>query len=218
MSAIPTVVDHVVLAARDAAVLRSRLDTDGLAVSRGRTLTGMGLANVVVPLGTSMLELHHPTDEVPTPGPPPFQAIEQQALASIPDAVFAPVTWLVRVDTEEGIRDLAARNRVDVLEMTVGDDTYLLAGFGVPLARPWIPMLIHWPPPPDRRMAADRAEHRVAPRGDLLVRVSAPSGEVEQWCGGVPAGATIVTGTLGVDEVTVPLVGGGTVRYGRTVH
>ncbi len=135
-------IDHVVFAARTKADAEQALSRAGLSIARGRTIPGLGLSNLVVPLGQGLLEIHYPNGEPPAPGAPPLLELDRKALAAHPSSPLIPVAWLVLVEDEARLRDLAAANDAPVSETPSegpGYPPYTLAGFPATIGRPWLP-------------------------------------------------------------------------------
>ncbi|MGW0840711.1 VOC family protein [Streptomyces sp. NPDC002787] len=110
-------IDHVVLAARTKADAEQVLSQAGLGIARGRTIPGLGLSNLITPLGQSLLEIHYPNGEPPAPGAPPLIEIDGKALAAHPSDSLVPVAWIVLVEDERRLRALAVENDAPVTEV-----------------------------------------------------------------------------------------------------
>lgn len=196
-------IDHVVLAARTRADAEQVLGRAGLGIARGRTIPGLGLSNLVVPLRHGqLLEIHYPNGEAPAPGAPPLLQFDMEALAAHPSAPLVPMAWLVAVEDEQRLRDLAATNEMSVVEVPAegpGYPPYTLAGFGQNFDRRFLPCLIHWP----RGHAALNAAHRRRPVGITGIEVAGPADVIEGWCGGKPKGLHAVPGVAGPLRVEV---------------
>lgn len=210
------ILDHVVFAARSREEADRALTRAGLATTPGRTIPGMGLSNVFVPLGPTMLEVHHPNGEPATADGPPYAEIERHLLAEHPDVLLLPVTWLVRFENVDRLREVSTRDGRPVHELPPSGavPAYVLGGFGAALERPWLPPLIHWPAPPEDRLAARPAPHRRQPSGELILDVSGPEQEIIDWCGGHPHGVRIVDGKSGPLRAHIAFVDGGSVAIG----
>ncbi len=209
--------DHVVLAARDRATAERVLGDAGLGIARGRVIPGLGLSNLVVPLGRSCLEVHYPNGETPAPGAPPLRDLDRAALDAHPTVPLVPVAWLVLIDDDARLREVAAANGAPVSEVAStgpGYPPYVLGGFGVTFDRPWLPALIHWPVPYSERPAALDAPHTRRPEGIAGIEVSGPADDIRSWCGGTPVGLRTGPGTAGPLSVEVGLADGTTVRFG----
>jgi hypothetical protein len=210
-------IDHVVYAARTREDAEALLDGAGLAVARGRTIPGVGLSNLVVPLGHDLLEITYPNGEPVTPGAPPLLELHKKAVATHPSDPLVPTAWLVLVEDERRLRELAAANGMPVMETTAagpGHPPYTLAGFGATFDRPWLPFLIHWPVPAAERPAALAAQHRRRPVGITGIEVAGPADEIVRWCGGHPQGLRTVAGTAGPLLVEVGFADGTTLTLG----
>ncbi|MGP3974247.1 VOC family protein [Streptomyces sp. 8N114] len=210
-------IDHVVLAARNKADAERELSRAGLGIARGRTIPGLGLSNLVVPLGRSLLEIQYPNGESPAPGAPPLVDIDRRAFAAHPSTPLIPVAWLVLVEDAERLRQLAADNNAPVTEAAAegpGFPPYALAGFGATFDRPWLPFLIHWPVPEDERPAALTAPHQRRPTGITRVDVAGPVDDIRRWCGDHPRGLHALPGTSGPRRVEVGFADGSTVTLG----
>jgi hypothetical protein len=206
-------IDHVVLAARTREAAERHLDEAGLGIARGRDIPGLGLANLIVPLGRDLLEIHYPNGEAPAPGTPPLLDLDRKALAAHPSAPFVPMAWLVLLDDGSRLRDLAAVNDAPVSEAPSegpGYPPYVLAGFPATIGRPWLPSLIHWP---DGRPELG-ATHRRRPTGITRIDVSGPAEDIHRWCGGTPRVLHTVPGTAGPLRVEVGFADGTTLALG----
>ncbi|MEJ3653298.1 hypothetical protein WEH80_18805 [Actinomycetes bacterium KLBMP 9759] len=194
------VLDHIVLATRSRDDVDSLLTELGLAAGSGRSIPGAGLSNVVVAVGTQLLEFHYPDGGTIDEGSPPFARVQREALTAHPDVAAIPVAWLVRYPTEDLLRRASARVALPVIEVPAeppNDAPYLLGGFGAAFERPWLPAFIHWPrfphvPPP---LVGDR--DRGPNEGWLGLDVSGPEDELRAWCGSIPRGVTIEAGNAG---------------------
>ncbi|OAH12839.1 VOC family protein [Streptomyces jeddahensis] len=212
-------IDHVVLAARTKADAEQAFSRAGLGIARGRTIPGVGLSNLVVPLGQALLEITYPNGELAAPGAPPLLEIHRRALAAHPSEPLVPVAWLVLVEDEQRLRELAAENHAPVTESPAegpGFPPYTLAGFGVTFDRPWLPYLIHWPVPEAERPAALSAPHRRQPTGITSILVAGPADDIQRWCGGRPPGLHTVPGTAGPLRFEVGFVDGTSLTLGIT--
>lgn len=207
-------IDHVVLAARTKADAEEVLSQAGLGIARGRTIPGLGLSNLVVPLRPGqLLEILHPNGEQPVPGAPPLLEFNTEALAAHPSAALVPMAWLVLLEDELRLRELAATNDLSVQEVPAdgpGYPPYTLAGFGANFDRRWLPCLIHWPEgsPP---LAA---EHRRRPVGITRLDVAGSADDVRRWCGGMPRGVRVVPGTAGPLQVEIGFADGAALTLG----
>jgi hypothetical protein len=211
--------DHVVLAARSRSAAERSLERAGLGVARGRELPGLGLSNLVVPLGSALLEVHYPDGRTPAPDTPPLLDIDRDALAAAPAAPLVPVAWIVAYEDRARLLALAELHDAPVLDAPdegPGFPPYVLAGFGATYDRPWLPALIHWPVPHAERPAALPAPHRRRPTGISRLDVAGPVDDIRRWCGGWPAGVHAVDGTDGPRSVEVGFADGGRVRFGAT--
>jgi hypothetical protein len=207
-------IDHVVLAARTKADAEQALRGAGLGVARGRVIPGVGLSNLVVPLKPGqLLEILYPNGEQAAEGAPPLLEFNREALAAHPSATMVPMAWLVLVDDEPRLRELAAINDLAVQEVPAqgpGYPPYTLAGFGANFDRRWLPCLIHWPegsPPLD-------AEHRRQPVGITRLDVAGSADDVQRWCGEMPQGVCVVPGTAGPLRVEIGFAGGAPLTLG----
>jgi hypothetical protein len=210
-------VDHVVLAARNRAHAEQALDAVGLSVARGRALPGLGLSNLVVPLGRSLLEVHYPDGREPAPGAPPLLDIDRASLAARPSTPLVPVAWIVAYEDEAELRQLADRNHAPIIEAPEegpGFPRYVLAGFGATFDRPWLPALIHWPIPLEERPAALPVDHRRPVTGIDRIVVSGPVEDIAAWCGGVPRGVHTAPGRRGPQAVRVGVGEGDPIWFG----
>ncbi|MFI6012173.1 VOC family protein [Streptomyces sp. NPDC051243] len=207
-------IDHVVLAARSRADAEEVLSRAGLGVARGRPIPGLGLSNLVVPLRHGqVLEIHYPNGETPATGAPPLLEFDNEALAAHPSAPLIPMAWLVVVEDEQRLRELAAANEMSVIEAPAegpGYPPYTLAGFGQNFERRFLPCLIHWPQGPGVLSAA----HRRQPVGVTGIDVAGPADVIEGWCGGKPSGLKTVPGNAGPLRVEVGFVDGASLTLG----
>lgn len=212
--------DHVVLAARSRADAEAELRRVGLGVARGRELPGLGLSNLVVPLGTALLEVHYPNGRSPAADAPPLLAIDRAALDAAPTAPLVPVAWIVAYEDEARLRSLAAAHDAPVLEAPdegPGFPPYVLAGFGATFDRPWLPALIHWPVPAAERPAALTAPHRRRPTWVVGLDVAGPRDDITRWCGGLPDGVRCHPGRTGPRAVEIGFGDGATATLGVPV-
>jgi hypothetical protein len=211
----PMEIDHVVLAARAKADAEQVLSRAGLGIARGRTIPGLGLSNLVVPLGQGLLEIHYPNGEPPAPGAPPLLELDRKALASHPSEPLVPMAWLVLIEDEPRLRALAAANDAPVHEAPAEGPCYppyTLAGFPANIGRPWLPSLIHWPEGPP----ALGAPHSRRPHGITRIDVAGPADDIQRWCGGRPRGLHTVPGTGGPLRVEIGFHDGTTLTVGIT--
>ncbi|MBO3733026.1 VOC family protein [Glycomyces niveus] len=209
-------IDHVVLATRSRQEAEQALAEAGLGIARGRELPGLGLSNLVVPLRHGqLLEVHYPNGKAPAPGAPPLLRFDSEALELHPEDTLIPVAWLVAVEEEARLRELAARHAMSLIEAPAegpGFPPYLLAGFGQNFARRYLPCLIHW----SEGFPPLRAEHGREPVGITGIDVAGPRDVIEDWCGDRPAGLRTVPGTSGAVRVEIGFADGGTVTLGVT--
>lgn len=209
-------IDHMVLAARNRSDAEQALREAGLGIARGRTIPGLGLSNLVVPLRHGqILEIHYPNGETPAPGAPPLLELDTEALAAHPSQPLVPMAWLVAIDDEQRLRELAATNDMSVIEAPAEGPSfppYTLAGFGANFDRRYLPCLIHWPKGP----AVLNAGHRRQPVGITGIDVAGPADVIEGWCGGKPDGLNTLPGVAGPLRVQVGLVDGTSVTFGIT--
>ncbi|WP_052668518.1 VOC family protein [Nitriliruptor alkaliphilus] len=210
-------IDHVVLAARSRRDAERALTEAGLGVARGRELPGLGLSNLVVPLGDALLEVHYPDGRTPDAAAPPLLRIDRAALEADPEEPLVPVAWIVAYEREDELRDLASTNDAPIHESPAegpGFPPYVLAGFGATFDRPWLPALIHWPVPPAQRPAALAADHRRHPTGIQRLDVDGPADDIAAWCGGHPPALRCGPGHRGPRAVTVGFADGGSTVFG----
>jgi hypothetical protein len=207
-------IDHVVLAARTKEAAEQVLGEAGLGVARGRVIPGLGLSNLVVPLRHGqVLEIHYPNGEAPAPGAPPLLEFDQEALAAHPAQPLVPMAWLVVVEEEHRLREVAARHEMSVVEAPAegpGFPPYVLAGFGANFDRRFLPCLIHWP----EGAAVLTAAHRRQPVGITGIEVAGPADVIEGWCGGTPNGLRSLPGTAGPLRVEVGFADGASLTLG----
>lgn len=210
-------IDHVALAARSKADAEQVLDEAGLGIARGRTMPGLGLSNFVVPLTpTQFLEIHYPSGEAAAPDAPPLLEFETAALAAHPSDRLAAMAWLLAVDDESRLRELAAMNDEAVLEAPAegpGFPPYLLVGFGANLKRRWLPVFIHWP----EGLPPLPAEHRREPVGITRIDVSGPLDGIQEWCGTAPVNLRTEPGDEGPLRVEIAFADGTRHTLGRAV-
>ncbi|ADD42929.1 VOC family protein [Stackebrandtia nassauensis] len=207
-------IDHVVLAARGKTEAEEVLDQAGLGVARGRTLPGLGLSNLVVPLRHGqILEVHYPNGETPAADAPPLLRFDTDALDTHPAHTLIPMAWLVVIEDAARLRDLAAAHDMSVIEAPAEGPEfppYTLAGFGANFERRFLPCLIHWP----QGQPVLDAPHRRRPLGITGIDVAGPVGTIEDWCGGEPDGLRTLPGTSGPVRVTVGFAEGPPVTFG----
>jgi hypothetical protein len=177
-------------------------------------MPGLGLSNLVVPLRYGqLLEVHYPNGESPASDAPPLLRFDTEALEAHPGQTMIPVAWLVAIEEEPELRELAARRDMSLIEAPAegpGFPPYLLAGFGQNFARRFLPCLIHW----SEGFPPLEAEHRRAPVGITGIDVAGSADIIEDWCGGKPEGLRTVEGTAGPLRVEVAFVDGGSVTFG----
>ncbi|MGC7102875.1 hypothetical protein ACPZ19_50125 [Amycolatopsis lurida] len=111
------VLDHIVLAARRRKDIDAQLAELGLTPGSERAIPGTGLSNVVVAVGSQLLEIHYPDGTPVAEGAPPYARIQQQALAATPDTALVPVAWVVRYRTEGRLREVSTRVGYPVIEI-----------------------------------------------------------------------------------------------------
>lgn len=207
-------IDHVVLAARDKNEAEEVLAEAGLSIARGRILPGLGLSNLVVPLRHGqILEVHYPNGESPAPDAPPLLRFDTEALAAHPTRTLIPMAWLVVIEDESRLRELAATHDMSVIEAPAeGPEfpSYTLAGFGANFQRRFLPCLIHWP----QGQPVLDAAHRRRPLGITGIDVAGPADVIENWCGGKPEGLRTLPGTSGPVRVEVGFADGPPVSFG----
>lgn len=207
-------IDHVVLAARSRADAEDALGRAGLGVARGRVIPGLGVSNLVVPLGRGQfLEIHYPNGEPPAEGAPPLLRFDREALETYPEASLVPVAWLVLIEDDARLREVAAEHDMSVVDVPAegpGFPPYTLAGFGENFEHRWRPCLIHWPEGTPPLTAA----HEREPVGITRIDVAGPDDGIRQWCGGDPRGLVAVPGTSGPLRVEVGFIDGGTALLG----
>ncbi len=207
-------IDHVVFAARSRADAVQVLDRAGLGVARGRTIPGLGLSNLVVPLRHGqLLEIHYPNGETPKPGAPPLLEFDTKALAAHASELLVPMAWLVVVEDEMRLRGLAATHEMSVIQAPAegpGFPPYTLAGFGANFDRRFLPCLIHWP----EGHPTLSAQHRHRPVGITRIDVAGPADVIEDWCGGRPHGLRALPGVAGPLRVDVGFADGAPLMLG----
>ena len=207
-------IDHVVLAARSRVEAERELERAELGITRGRTIPGLGLSNLIVPLNSrQFLEIHYPNGEPPAPGAPPLLEFDQQALATHPSAPLIPMAWLVQVNQAARLHELAAANGETVMEVeSEGPDlpSYSLVGFGTNFTRRWLPALIYW----HEGVPSLSAAQKRRPTGINQIDVAGPKDEIHKWCGGIPKGLRTVNGTDGPHRVEVGFADGSNYIFG----
>ncbi|MFP5020337.1 VOC family protein [Pseudonocardia phyllosphaerae] len=204
--------DHVVLATRSRADADTAIGDLGLTAGSRRALPGTGLSNVVVAVGSQLLEIHHPDGSEVTPDAPPYGRIEQRVLADRPDAFAAPVAWVLRLPTETALRETAERLGYPVVEIPAeppNNAGHLLTGLGANLDRPWLPIFMHWVAPPHvpPRLADATGE---PPAGHLELEISAPEDALREWCPDLPDAVSVQPGRDGPLRVRIVLDDGTT--------
>lgn len=200
------VLDHVVLAARRREDIDTHLIELGLTAGSSRAIPGTGLSNVVVAVGSQLLEFHHPDGSPVAEGAPPYARVQRETLAAHPDASLVPVAWIVRYGTEAELREASARVGHPVIEVPAeppNNAPYLLGGFGAAFERPWLPAFLHWSQPPHLPPTLAEDHGRTAQEGRLGLDVSAPDDAIVQWCGSVPADVRVEAGTAGLLRVWI---------------
>lgn len=207
-------IDHVVLAARTRADAEQALGSAGLGIARSRTIPGLGLSNLVVPLRHGqLLEIHYPNGEALAPGAPPLLRFDQEALAAHPSQPLVPMAWLVVIEDGQRLRELAAMHGMSVINAPAEGPEYppyTLAGFGSNFDRRWLPCLIHWP----EGQPALSAEHDRQPVGITGIDVAGPADDIEEWCGGRPDGLRTSPGTAGPLRVEISFLDGSALTLG----
>lgn len=197
--------DHVVVAARDRTSIEKLLSEAGLTAGSSRVIPGAGLSNIVVAVGTQLLEFHHPDGNEAAPGAPPFAQIQATVLAAHPEVDLIPVAWLIRFPTADLLRAASARVQCPVAEVPAeppNNAAHLLGALGPAFTRPWLPAFLHWldaPHVPPR--LADDHDGPVA--GQIGLEVSGPEDELRDWCGGWPDGVSALPGRAGPQRVSV---------------
>ncbi|MDT0269022.1 VOC family protein [Streptomyces sp. DSM 44915] len=194
------VLDHVVLAARDRAAIEEALAALGLRAGSGRAIPGAGLSNVMVAVGSQLLELHYPDGSPVAEGAPPYAQAQRAALAAHPDVPLVPVAWVVRYPSEAELRAASARVGYPVVEVPAeppNEAPHLLGGLGAAFERPWLPALIHWSAAPHLPPTLVEDRGRGPNEGRLTLDVSGPADELRAWCGALPRRVEIGAGTAG---------------------
>ena len=200
------VLDHVVLAARSRADIDAQLAELGLAAGSGRSIPGAGLANVVVAVGTQLLEAHYPDGTPVEEGGPPYARTQRETLEAHPDVTMIPVAWVVRFESEHLLRaasDRAGYPTIAVPSEPPNNGPYLLGGFGAAFERPWLPAFIHWSRPPHLPPPLVKDRVRGPNQGWLTLDVAGPEAELHEWCGSVPGRVRVEAGQAGPLRVWV---------------
>lgn len=200
------ILDHVVLAARSRDDIDEQLADVGLRAGSSRSIPGAGLANVVVAVGTQLLELHYPDGSPIADGGPPYARVQREALDANPATALVPVAWIVRYETEDLLREAGTRVGYPVLEIPPeppNNAPYLLGGLGAAFERPWLPAFIHWSRSPHLPPTLV-GDHDTGPNeGWLSLDVSGPEHELRDWCGSIPSGVNLEEGHAGPLRVWV---------------
>lgn len=194
------VLDHVVLAARRHEDIDDQLAELGLTAGSGRVIPGAGLSNVVVAIGSQLLEIHYPDGSPVAEGAPPYASLQRKALAANPGTTLAPVAWVVRYGTEDALRAASERAGYPVVAVPAeppNNAPYLMGAFGAAFDRPWLPMFIHWTNAPHVPPTLADDHGRKPNAGWLGLDVSAPDDAILGWCGGEPAGVRVESGNAG---------------------
>jgi hypothetical protein len=192
--------DHIVIAARRREDIDTQLTELGLTAGSGRAIPGTGLSNVVVAVGSQLLEIHYPDGSPIAEDTPPYARIQREALAANPDVALLPVAWLVRFRTEELLREASARVGYPVVAVPAeppNNAAHLLGALGAAFDRPWLPAFIHWTRPPHLPPTLADDHGRVPNEGRLGLDVSAPDNALADWCGSAPSGVRLETGGAG---------------------
>jgi hypothetical protein len=200
------VLDHVVLAARRRDDIDRELTALGLRAGSSRSIPGAGLSNIVVAIGTQLLEFHYPDGTPVQAGGPPYARVQQEALSAHPDTALIPVAWLVRYETEDLLRTVSARAGYPVAAIPPeppNEAPYLLGGFGAAFERPWLPAFIHWSRPPHLPPTLVADHDRGSNDGWLGLDVSGPADELRAWCGAIPPTVNVEAGRAGPLRVRI---------------
>jgi hypothetical protein len=199
MAGVPTHVttDHVLVAVRDLAEAARRFETMyGLRALPGGRHPGVGTANMIVPLGSSYLELIAVVDQA--------EAQQSATTRRITRAVeegrtFA--TWAVRTENLDALREHLARSGLGLADpiagarerpdgVTIRWRTQLLVTPGDPSV---LPFVIEWHAPPGQHPAQAAVDHPSKARGIRTVRLGDPD----------PAGAAARFRALFGDDLNV---------------
>lgn len=176
------VLDHVVLAARRREDIDEPLAALGLVPGSARSIPGTGPSNVVVAVGTQLLELHYPDASPVDEGSPPYARIQRQVLDAHPDTALIPVAWVVRFGSV-----------TDVPPEPPNGAPYLLGGLGGRIRRTC----------PRGWSATRRANRSKGSLGSMSPARKNPEEEVRDWCEGMPADVRFESGRTGPLRVRV---------------
>ena len=170
--------DHILVAVRDLAEAARKFETAyGLRALEGGRHPGVGTANMIVPLGSTYLELIAVVDQAEGERAPSTRRITR----AVEDGrTFA--TWAVRTDDLDAVRghllaaglELAppfagARQRPDGI--TLRWRTQMLVAPGEPSV---LPFVIEWQVPPGQHPAEAPVQHPSKARGIRTVRLGDP--------------------------------------------
>jgi hypothetical protein len=193
-------VDHVLLAAGDAAPPIPVLPTLGLNAYEGGRHPGWGTANWIVPLGDAYLELIAVVDEAEAAASPVGRWVLESA-----ERPGAPIGWAVRPD------DLDATARRLGLEIHEGSRVrpsgvlvaWRSAGMDEAARRPWLPFFIEW-------RDASIFPGRSAEPGARLDRIELECDidELDAWLGRHALPVDLRPGDAGIVAVTVETAAG----------
>ncbi len=170
--------DHVLVAVRDLVEAAHRFETTyGLRALQGGRHPGVGTANMIIPLGSTYLELIAVVDQDEAQRSPTSRRITR----AIEDGrTFA--TWAVRTDNLDALREYLGRAGVDLAAPVAGarerpDGVTIRwrAQFLVTPGEPSVlPFVIEWQVPPGQHPAQAPIDHPSRARGIKTVRLGDP--------------------------------------------
>jgi glyoxalase-like protein len=189
--------DHILVAVRDLVEAAHRFETTyGLRALQGGRHPGVGTANMIIPLGSTYLELIAVVDQDEAQRSPTTRRISQ---AVTDGRTFA--TWAVRTDNLDALREhllahglelappvAGARERPD--GVTLRWRSQMLVTPGDPSV---LPFVIEWQVPAGQHPAQAAVDHPSKARGIRTVRLGDPD----------PGGAAATFKTLFGDDLNV---------------
>jgi len=174
-------IDHVILAVRDLDEAARRLLADfGLGSVFGGRHEGWGTGNVIVPLGSSYVELIGVVDETEAA----HSDLGRRVLARVEEGDRL-LGWCVRIEP--------LQKAADRLELAVSEGSRLrpdgttlrwrMAGLADAMADPSRPFFISWLVPKALHPGRTTVYHPAAPRDLAWVEVSGDEATIRRWLG-----------------------------------
>ncbi|HKX16582.1 MAG TPA: VOC family protein [bacterium] len=171
--------DHILVAVADLAEAARTFETTyGLRALQGGRHPGVGTANMIIPLGSTYLELIAVVDQAEGQRSPTTRRISR----AVEDGrTFA--TWAVRTDDLDPLREHLLASRLQLAAPIAGarqrPDGVILRWRSQMLVTPGdpsvLPFVIEWQVPPGQHPAEASVEHPSKARGIRTVRLGDPN-------------------------------------------